>query len=224
MTIGTFIHRFRLEHNLTMDEFAQKSGISKSYISMLEKNEHPRTKQPITPTMKTIAGVAKATDIPISALMNRLNEAYDSRYVPENLDIMPVGETVMIPLVGTVRAGFGGLAFECDMGKESVDAKTISGYDINDFFYLRVKGDSMEPRLYEGDLVLVRRQSSVDSGNYAVVTIDDEEGVIKIVEYDKYSITLISQNHNYPPRIFKGPDVKRIRIIGKVIESKSKFN
>lgn len=223
MTIGAYIHQFRCEHNWTMEEFAQKSGISKSYISMLEKNENPRTKQPITPTMKTIVGVARAMDISVSALMNRLNETNGSESTPYNMEILPVGKTVMVPVVGVVRAGFGGLAFECDMGSESVDTKTISGYDISEFFYLRVKGDSMEPRLYDGDLVLVRRQSSVDSGNYAVVTIDNEEGVIKIVEYDKTSVTLISQNHNYPPRIFRGADVKRIRVIGKAIESKSKF-
>ena len=81
----------------------------------------------------------------------------------------------------------------------------------------------MEPRLYEGDLVLVRKQTSVDSGSYAVVVIDDDEGVVKKVEYDKKSITLLSQNHNYPPRKFTDDDVQRVRIIGKVIESKSKF-
>lgn len=224
MTIGALINQFRQEHNWTMEEFANKSGMSKSYISMLEKNENPRTKQPITPTMKTISAVAKAMGISVSALMNQLNEHNGKKNILDQLEILPVGEMVMVPVVGMVRAGFGGLAFECDMGTETVDAKTLSGYDRNDFFYLKVKGDSMEPRLYEGDLVLVRRQSSIDSGSYAVVAIDDEEGAIKIVQYDKTSITLVSQNHNYPPRVFRGPEVKRIRVIGKVIESKSKFN
>lgn len=221
MTIGELIKAYRLEHNLNMDAFAQKSGISKGYISMLEKNENPRSKQPITPTTKTLIAVAKAMEISLPTLMTRLQEADKS--LPGGMEIYPVEETVMIPVVGVVRAGFGGLAFECDMGSETVGKSALSGYDFSDFFYLRVKGDSMEPRLYEGDLVLVRRQSSVDSGSYAVVTIDDEEGVVKIVEYDKDTIRLISQNHNYPPRIFTGEDVTRIRVIGKVIESKSKF-
>ena len=221
MTIGELIKAFRLERNLNMDEFAKMSGLSKGYISMLEKNENPRSKQPITPTTKTLTAVAKAMGLSVPMLMAQLQE--EDKKLPGGMEIYPVEETVLIPVVGVVRAGFGGLAFECDMGSESVGKSALNGYDLHDFFYLRVKGDSMEPRLYEGDLVLVRRQSSVDSGSYAVVTIDDEEGVVKIVEYDKDTIRLISQNHNYPPRVFTGEDVTRIRVIGKVIESKSKF-
>lgn len=218
MTIGEIIKEYRREHSVTMDEFAQKSGLSKGYISMLEKNENPRTKLPIMPTTKTLQAVSEVLGVSVSLLMNMLNNNGEP-----NVDAIPMDRTALIPVVGIVRAGYGGLAFESDMGLETVDEKTLRGYSKEDFFYLRVKGDSMEPRLYEGDLVLVRKQTSIDSGTYGVVTIDDEEGVVKIVEYDKDSITLISQNHNYPPRRFSGAEVERIRVIGKVIESKSKF-
>lgn len=218
MTIGEIIKQYRELYDITMDEFARFSGLSKGYISMLEKNENPRTKLPIMPTTKTLSCVAKAMSISVSELMDKLNK--DETTPP---DAIPLDKMMLVPVVGTVRAGYGGLAFECDMGKETVDASTLRGYDKNDFFYLKVKGDSMEPRLYEGDLVLVRKQTSIDNGSYGVVTIDDEEGVVKIVNYDKDSITLISQNHNYPPRKFIGAEVERIRVIGKVIESKSKF-
>ena len=218
MTIGEIIKQYRELYDITMDEFARFSGLSKGYISMLEKNENPRTKLPIMPTTKTLSCGAKAMSISVSELMDKLNK--DETTPP---DAIPLDKMMLVPVVGTVRAGYGGLAFECDMGKETVDASTLRGYDKNDFFYLKVKGDSMEPRLYEGDLVLVRKQTSIDNGSYGVVTIDDEEGVVKIVNYDKDSITLISQNHNYPPRKFIGAEVERIRVIGKVIESKSKF-
>lgn len=218
MTIGELIKKYREDNNLAMDEFSRLSGISKSYISMLEKNENPRTKLPIVPTMKTFSAVAKVLGISPSELVDTIDGIND---LPK--DAIPVGKMMLVPVVGVVRAGYGGLAFESDMGTETVDATVMRGYNPEDFFYLKVKGDSMEPRLYEGDLVLVRKQTSVDSGSYSVVTIDDEEGVVKIVEYDKDSIILISQNHNYPPRKFTGPDVQRIRVIGKVIESKSKF-
>ncbi len=218
MTIGEIIKQYRELYEITMDEFSRFSGLSKGYISMLEKNENPRTKLPIMPTTKTLTCVAKAMSMSVAELMDKLNQTDDAIK-----DAIPVDKMVLVPVVGQVRAGYGGLAFECDMGKETVDAITLRGYSHDDFFYLKVKGDSMEPRLYEGDLVLVRRQTSIDNGSYGVVTIDDEEGVIKIVQYDKDSITLISQNHNYPPRKFTGADVQRIRVIGKVIESKSKF-
>lgn len=218
MTLGELIKRYREENDISMDDFSRLSGLSKGYISMLEKNENPRTKLPITPTTKTLSSVAAVLKVSPSELMDTINGVND---LPK--DAIPIGKMMLVPVVGVVRAGFGGLAFESDMGTETVDASVMRGYNPEDFFYLKVKGDSMEPRLYEGDLVLVRRQTSVDSGSYSVVTIDDEEGVVKIVEYDNDSIILISQNHNYPPRKFVGADVQRIRVIGKVIESKSKF-
>ena len=218
MTIGEIIKQYRETYDITMDEFSRFSGLSKGYISMLEKNENPRTKLPIMPTTKTLSCVAKALSVSVSELMGMLNS--DDSTPP---DAIPLDKLVSVPVVGVVRAGYGGLAFESDMGVETVDANTLRGYDISDFFYLMVRGDSMEPRLYEGDMVLVRKQSSVDNGSYAVVTIDDEEGVVKIVNYDKDSITLVSQNHNYPPRKFTGAEVQRVRVIGRVIESKSKF-
>ncbi len=165
MTIGELIRRYREEHKLTMGEFASLSGLSKGYISMLEKNEHPKTGQPIKPTTKTLLATAQAMHITVPTLMERLNDTDTSIASLFGADLFPVGETVMVPVVGVVRAGFGGLAFECDMGAETVSKRTVSGYDLSQFFYLRVKGDSMEPRLYEGDLVLVRKQSSVDSGS-----------------------------------------------------------
>ncbi len=217
MTIGEIIKEYRQKYSVTMDDFAQMSGLSKGYISMLEKNENPRTKLPIMPTTKTLQAVSAALNISVAELMDKLG---GHRNV-ENF--IPVDRMVLVPVVGTVRAGCGGLALCEDMGTESVSAHTLSGYDNNDFFYLVVKGDSMEPRLYEGDMVLVRRQAAIDNGAYGIVTIDEEEGVVKKIEYDKNSITLISQNHNYPPRKFVGKDMERVRIIGKVIESKSKF-
>lgn len=219
MTVGELIKDFRTKYNVTMDDFAQMSGLSKGYISMLEKNENPRTKLPIMPTTKTLEAVAKAFGITISALMNRLNEKDISKE-----HFSPADRTVIIPVIGTVRAGVGGLAYDDNIGYETVDAHMLYGYNHEDFFYLTVKGDSMVPRLYEDDLVLVRKQSNIDNGSYGIVTIDDEEGVVKIVQYDKNSVTLISQNHNYPPRVFSGNDMKRVKVIGKVIESKSKFN
>ena len=218
MTLGEIIKDYRETYDTTMDAFARFSVLTTGSSSLLDKNENPRTKLPIMPTTKTLTCVAKAMSVSVAELMDQLN--HDANILK---DAIPVDKMVLIPITGQVRAGYGGLALECDMGYETVDAATLRGYNKDDFFYLKVKGDSMEPRLYEGDLVLIRRQTSIDNGSYGVVTIDDEEGVVKIVQYDKDSITLISQNHNYPPRKFTGADVQRIRVIGKVIESKSKF-
>ena len=119
-----------------------------------------------------------------------------------------------IPIVGHVSAGIGCLAQE-----------DIEGYDIyskedinpnENYISLRVDGDSMQPKICEGDRVLVHIQPSIDSGRYAVVVIDNENGVVKKVEYTANSITLISENPYYPPRKFIGAEVQRISVIGLV--------
>ena len=72
-------------------------------------------------------------------------------------------------------------------------------------------------------MVLVHKQSSVDSGNYAVVVVDDENGCVKKVKYDSDWIELHSINPYYPVRRFEGEDVLKIRVVGKVIEVKRKL-
>lgn len=128
---------------------------------------------------------------------------------------------VPVPVVGNVAAGYTCLAETDIVGYELVDSDTIlEGYE---YMWLRVKGDSMEPMLLEGDLVLIRVQPSVESGDYGVVIVDEEDGLVKRIEIDKNKITLISFNPYYPPREFINGDTRRVRIVGKVIESKRKF-
>lgn len=81
----------------------------------------------------------------------------------------------------------------------------------------------MMPEIKDGDLVLVRKQDSVDSGNYAVVTVDGEDSCVKIIRHGKDWIKLESINPYYPVRRFTNEEVLRIRVIGKVIEIKRKL-
>ncbi len=130
-------------------------------------------------------------------------------------------DAVPVPVIGTVRAGCGGVVFEDPSGSEPVDAATLRSGD--DYFWLRVTGDSMTPEINDRDLVLVRRQESVDSGCFAVVLVDGEEGLVKRVVYSDGWIELQSVNPYYPPRRFKGKDTQQITIIGRVMESKRKY-
>ena len=76
----------------------------------------------------------------------------------------------------------------------------------------------MSPLIDDGSKILIRMQDSVDSGQIAVVLIDNEEAVVKKVEYGSDFITLISINPYYPPRRFEGSDVLRVRVVGVVKE------
>ena len=128
---------------------------------------------------------------------------------------------VNVPVIGSVAAGTGCLADNEIIGYEPTDYDDVK--DGQEYRYLTVKGDSMYPKFEEGDLVLVRCQSSVDSGSYAVVLIDDEEGVIKKIVYGPNFIELHSINPMYPVRRFENENVLRIRVFGLVRSIKRKF-
>ena len=123
-----------------------------------------------------------------------------------------------IPVVGKVAAGYTCLAEQYIEGYALADPDSLTdGYD---YFWLRVTGDSMEPDIREGDLVLVRVQEAVESGECAVVLVDEEDGLVKDIEIGKDHVTLCSKNPNYPPRVFVREEANRVRIVGKVVELK----
>lgn len=127
-------------------------------------------------------------------------------------------QMIPIPVIGRVAAGYTCLAEQYIDSYALADPESLTdGYD---HFWLRVTGDSMEPDIQDGDLVLVRAQDSVDSGDCAVVIVDEEDGLVKNIEFGNGYISLISKNPNYPPRVFVREDANRVRVIGKVIELK----
>ena len=72
MTLGDAIRSYREDNEMSMDAFANKSGISKSYISLLEKNQHPNTGKPIIPTIKTYKLAAQAMNIDFDELIRMI--------------------------------------------------------------------------------------------------------------------------------------------------------
>ena len=122
----------------------------------------------------------------------------------------------MIPVFESASAGFGAYADEsiCDYIPCIIDNE----YDVPNTLCIRVIGDSMSPKIEDGDIIQVLKQSSVDSGSIAVVLIDNDEGYVKKVYYGHDWIELHSFNPNYPVMRFKGPEVQRINVVGKVVK------
>ncbi len=131
--------------------------------------------------------------------------------------IIPVGNTVKIPIIGTIRAGEPVLAIENIEGYMVVDEKFVKD---GEFFYLRVNGNSMlgKSRIADGDLVLVRKQSCVDNGDIAVVIIDGEEATLKRFYLKENMVVLQPDNPEYEPLIFGQEHLKSgyITIVGLV--------
>ena len=124
----------------------------------------------------------------------------------------------LIPIIGTVRAGFGALAFEEDCGEEYANVK-----DPNRYFYLLVRGDSMEPRISDGDLALVRRQNTLESGELGVLVYGDGEGTLKKFVRRGNTVILQPFNSAYTPQIIMGEDLEHLYIVGKVVETRARW-
>lgn len=133
--------------------------------------------------------------------------------------IIPVEKQCSLPVYGKVSAGNGVLAEENIIGWENADAKYADG----EHFFLVVKGDSMSPKIDDGDLILVRKQTSVDSGTIGVFIVEDSDGFVKKVAYTENHISLISVNPYYPPLEFDGADVLKVIVVGKVVQLKRNF-
>jgi repressor LexA len=129
---------------------------------------------------------------------------------------------VKIPVVGTVCAGNGMLAFEENLGYEYADADIVKSCQT--YFWLRVKGDSMTGEgIIENDLALVCQKDDVESGSLAVIIVDNEEGQIKRIIKKDNAIVLQAANPAYPAKIFVGQELSRLRIVGEVIETKRSY-
>jgi SOS-response transcriptional repressor LexA len=138
-----------------------------------------------------------------------------------DLETYAVGQPVKIPIIGTVKAGPGGIAYEDFEGDETADEKDVKG---GGYFYLRVKGDSMTgDGILPNDLALVRETPEIEYGDIAVVVIDGEEGMLKRVYKLDDGIMLHSSNPAYPPRVFKGSELDKVRIVGKVKQTIRKY-
>lgn len=133
---------------------------------------------------------------------------------------VPVSAAVnRYPIIGTVKCGPDGLAYEYLDGFFAT-SEEYSG-DIRGF---KCKGDSMKGEgINDGDIVLVRIQPDVENGELAVVVINGDEGTLKRIRKDTNYITLEAANPDYPSRTFAGEKMNEVHIVGRVIELKRKY-
>lgn len=120
----------------------------------------------------------------------------------------------LIPVFESVSAGFG--AYADDHVIDTIAVMIKSDYEAAETICIRVTGDSMSPVIEDGDLIQVHKVESVDSGDIAVVMLDDESGLVKKVVYGDDWIELVSLNPKYKTRRFEGEDALRLRVVGKV--------
>ncbi len=205
-------HIFKKQLEILMEgtttvEFAEKTGFNRTYLS---KYINLKLDRPPSPELlKSISSnKVSYTDLMISC-----------GYIDAD---MSLEETIKVPIIGEVHAGTPILAVENTEGYEYVSrTEILTSYE---YFYLRVKGDSMiNARIHDGDLVFVRKQDDVESGDIAVVMTNDENVSIKRVIKKDNILVLQAENSKYLPMVFTEKDKDNVKILGKVIHVKFKI-
>lgn len=140
-----------------------------------------------------------------------------------NIAGMRIKKGIVINVLGRVAAGIPIEAIEDIIDTEEIPEEMAK---TGEFFGLKIKGDSMEPKISDGDIVIVRKQNDVDSGNIAIVAVNGTDATCKKIRKCETGIWLISNNAAYDPKFYSNEEIesKPVNIIGKVVELRSKFD
>lgn len=207
------IKRLRKQQRLSVDDIAQKLGISRATYYRYENQDVE--KLPIT-ILKPLANIFNTTPAYLMGWSEDVSSSSDTA-----INFQPKG--VQIPVLGYVIAGVPISATEDILGYEEIPKKLA---DTGDFFALRIKGASMEPQFFEGDVVIVRQQSDVDDNDIAIVLVNGDEATVKQIKKSDAGITLIGFNVSvYPPHFYSNKDIEDlpVSIIGKVIQVRRNY-
>lgn len=223
MYIGEIIKNYRTKNQLSQRAFAARTSLSPSYINTLEKIYNPKTGKPYSVTTDVAMELSKAMFINIEDLLSMLDKTQEF-IVNDNKKTDNIGNPVIsIPILGTVKAGYDYLAQENWIG--TIDVETSLVGNSEDYFALKVKGDSMSPVLIENDIVIVRKQDDFENGDIIVAIINGDEATIKRGKKSETGIYLQPLNTTYEPLIFTNEEIKNIPvlIVGIVKQLKREF-
>lgn len=162
------------------------------------------------PNSETLILLADYFCTSIDYMLGKQNAVSD--FVPDlPANIIPMPKMKTIPLLGVIACG------EPILAAENVEGDVAMPEHVTADFALRCKGDSMiEARIYDGDIVYIRQQPSVDNGEIAAVLIGEEATLKRVYVYPE-KLVLSPANHNYEPFIYVGEEISSIRILGKAV-------
>lgn len=199
------IKTLRMQRKMSQETLAKLTGYSdRSTIAKIEKGK-------IDLSENKIKIFAQALGTTPAYLMGWIEE-----------DNNKETNALKIPVLGNVAAGIPISAVEDILDYEEVPS---SWQSQGEFFALRIKGDSMEPRMENGDVVIVKQQSDANSGDTVIALVNGDDATCKRLEKTDNGIMLVSTNAKYPPMFFSKEDIvnKPVVILGKVVEFRGKF-
>ncbi len=214
----------RRESGLSQQDFAKQLGTSKSSVNMYERGERE-------PGIETLEAIADYFNVDMDYLLGKSDHRSKSAWLEDidnsiDLDILrsqvkfenlfPI-ERKRYPLIGTIACG------KPITANEEKELYVEAGTNIHADFCLKAKGDSMiGARIYDGDIVFIRKQEMVDDGEIAAVLIGDE-ATLKRVQYnpEENELLLFAENPKYKTMRYTGEELNHIRILGKAVAFQS---
>lgn len=200
------------QKGITAYRMCKDVGIQPSIMTDLKKGRRSSVK------VETAQRIADYFEVSVAELLG--NENIKTPGMPKNAYPVEDGDFVMMPILASVRAGYDGQAItEYSDEILPVADMAFKGYPKEECVVMRVSGDSMYPKLLDGDYVLVHTQTSVDSGSLAIVIYNGDEATIKQVRYISGEdwVELIPANPEFKPKRIEGADLEQCRIFGLVL-------
>jgi repressor LexA len=211
-TIGERIRSSRETKELDQASLSGKIGVVTRTLQRWEKGEQ-------VPDGISLMKIAKATNVQPTWLLTGDGDMYLSDALPEN--VYPLsgtghrkGRLVDLPLISAVPAGKVAKLFHPDYVDTYV---TVEDIKDSQAFALKVKGNSMSPRIEDGDTVVVSPQHEAHSGDICVVRVNDED-TLKKVKFEGNYIHLIPLNPEFEPVTVKKKDVSFVWKVVKLIK------
>lgn len=210
-----------------MIEDRQKIIFSKnlnSYIELSGKTQLEIAKS-IGVSPQTFNTWCKGIAIPRMGKVQALADYFHiakSDLIDEKTDSSSATQGIEIPVLGRVAAGIPITAAEYIIDTEEISQAMAAD---GEYFALQIKGDSMEPKISSGDVVIVRKQSDADDGDLVIALVNGNDAVCKRLKKYEEGIALLSNNPSYEPMYFNNKEIdeKPVSIIGKVKELRAKF-
>lgn len=200
------LKELRTTRKITQERLAKIIGVERSSIGKYEG------KSAVIPSPSVLQAIAEYFDVSVDYLLGREGQKNNAAS----------NGSVKVPVLGDVRAGLPMEAVENILDYEEISPDMAAH---GDYFALRIRGDSMEPRIHEGDVVIVRRQPDVDSGDLAIVLVNGDSATIKLVRKQSDGIMLIPFNPSYEPIYYDASACASlpVQILGRVVELRAKF-
>lgn len=209
---GEILKELRAKTGVSQKKLSEGLHVSQQTVGSWEVN---RT----TPSPDVMRRIADYFDVSIDHLYGR-DTTVNSKPAPRS-------SGVRIPVYGNVAAGIPIEAIENFDSTNPDDWEEIDRHTAanGEYFALRIKGESMEPKISSGDVVIVRKQEDAENGDIAIVCVNGDEATCKKIKKTPEGIMLISLNPAYEPMFFTKKQVQTlpITILGRVVELRAKF-